>query len=151
MNIKNYTTTVPVIRSVQNIEQLLVDAGAININKSYNDQKEVEGIVFQLMIDQKPIFFKVEVTQQNIQAIYKIIGKDRRRLTRIQTDTLLAQSKRIAWKLLHEELHIQLTRIHLQQIEAMRIFLPYVCNPMTGETLFEKLKEGNFKLLTEGK
>ncbi|HEX2868657.1 MAG TPA: hypothetical protein VHO03_16575 [Ignavibacteriales bacterium] len=149
MNIKNYSTTVPIEKSVQNIEKLLVEAGAVNISKAYNESRDVEALTFQLMIEQKPVFFKLEVTKYNANAIFNIITKGRR-LNKAQFESNFAQAKRIAWKLLHEELHIQLTRIHLQQVEALRIFLPYVCDPMTGVTLYQKLKEGSFKLLTEG-
>lgn len=47
MNLKNYTSSVPVERSIMLIEKLLIDAGAININKAIEPStKEIHGIVF---------------------------------------------------------------------------------------------------------
>lgn len=36
MNLKNYSSSVPVEGSIMLIEKLLVDAGAVNINKAIN-------------------------------------------------------------------------------------------------------------------
>jgi len=47
MNLKNYTSSVPVNNSVNRIESQLVLAGARNIAKSYEDQKVI-GIKFEI-------------------------------------------------------------------------------------------------------
>ncbi|MBK7433510.1 MAG: hypothetical protein IPI66_06090, partial [Chitinophagaceae bacterium] len=51
MNIKNYTSTIDASRSMANIEELLVEIGATNINKQYAD-KVCTGITF-LLFDQQ--------------------------------------------------------------------------------------------------
>jgi hypothetical protein len=47
VNIKNYTSTIDASRSMAKIEDLLVEIGATNINKQYND-KVCTGITFLL-------------------------------------------------------------------------------------------------------
>jgi hypothetical protein len=51
MNIKNYTSTVEASRSMARIEELLVEIGADNINKKY-ENKICTGITF-LYYDQR--------------------------------------------------------------------------------------------------
>jgi hypothetical protein len=47
MKLKNYTSGVPVDRSVANIERKLVEAGATRISKVYAGQ-ELAGVMFQI-------------------------------------------------------------------------------------------------------
>jgi hypothetical protein len=73
-NLKNYTSSVPVERSIMMIEKLLMDAGALNISKSMNPEtREVEGVVFLINVDQKPILFKLP---SKVDQCYKIMMKE---------------------------------------------------------------------------
>ena len=56
MNIKNYTSSVPVERSVMLIEHQLSRAGAQTISKWYDENKDLAGISFQIVTNQE-IFF----------------------------------------------------------------------------------------------
>jgi len=57
------------------------------------------------------------------------------------------QAARTAWKILAEWAEIQVTLVHLQQAEAIEVFLPYAWDAGKDQTLFERLKEGKFKLI----
>ena len=47
MKIKNYTTKVPAVRSIDEIEKILVDFGATHIMKTYQDGL-VMGLAFRM-------------------------------------------------------------------------------------------------------
>jgi hypothetical protein len=51
MKLKNYTSNVPVEKSISKIEALLVDAGARHINKEYDNSDACKGLSFFLDID----------------------------------------------------------------------------------------------------
>ena len=44
MNLKNYTSSVSVVNSINKIEHRLVSAGATHIAKVYDDEKSAESI-----------------------------------------------------------------------------------------------------------
>lgn len=145
MKIRNYTSEVPVERSISNIETLLVAAGASHIAKVYDDQKEISGFIFQLAVDLMPATFKLPV---NAKAVLKIFEAE---APRTKSVVLWPQAKRTAWKLLHEWVHLQITMIQLGQAEAVQLFLPYAYDAKRDMTLFDKMKEGGFKQLGAGK
>lgn len=143
MTIKNYTSEIPASRSMARIEELLVEAGASDIAKSY-----VEGtctaIRFRMIINGLSVFFKLPA---NVQACFDVFWKE---VKRPQPDTkkrLQDQANRTAWKIVSDWVEIQLTMIRLDQAKPLQVFLPYVWNEQNDETLFERI-ESNQKLLT---
>src|SRR3972149_3728488 len=138
MNIKNYTSTVPVSKSVQNIEELFEKAGSTSISRFYENNK-LAGFYFSIPIDGKPITFKVPAKPL---AVKRIMEKQVKRARRGTMNLIWEQAERTAWKLLNEWVHLQLSMI--------QVFLPYAFDSSNNVTLFEKLKEVGFKQLTSG-
>jgi hypothetical protein len=148
MKLRNYTSSVPVERSLSAIETLLVMAGATHIARFYDDQKRIAGFLFQIPINGLSLAFKLPVNSLAVKRILETEIKHPRRGT---MNKVGEQAERTAWKLLHEWVHIQLSMIEMQQAEAMQVFLPYAYDGKTEQTYFEKLKEGGFKQLTSGR
>ncbi len=149
MNLKNYTSSVPVERSIMMIEKLLIDAGATNISKSVNDSKEVDGIVFMIAVNQKPLLFKLP---SKVDQCYKIMMKDVSPRSLHKKEVLnnkKAQAARTAWKLLFDWVSIQVSMIQIEQVELLEVFLPYAYDMKNDKTFFEKIKAEGFKLLGE--
>jgi hypothetical protein len=144
MNIRNYTSNIDSAKSISLIEKSLVEVGAIKISKDYKDGK-ISGILFQIIINQQPLIFKLPSRSETI---YKLFSEQIKKPRKHTLDTIRDQSERTAWKLLYEWVQIQISMIRLEQIEILEVFLPYVYNIQTEKTLFEKIKESNFKLLS---
>lgn len=140
MNIKNYTTKVPANRSIENIEKLLMQFGATNIMKEV-DNGRVTSISFLVKIDTVPFAFKLPA---EVKAIYKWLKE---KYPKSNVNTLWAKAERIAWKHQHEWTHIQFTSIELSQIEKMQALLPYIFDPATGKTFYERIKDNKFQHL----
>jgi len=152
MQVKNYTSTVPVERSIMMVEKLLRDAGALTITKFSDPKtKEVAGITFQIVANNQPLLFKLPVKAE---ACFEVI---KRRISprSIHKTSVLEnarqQALRTAWKLLFDWVQIQMSYIELNQVELLEVFLSYAYNPSTDKTYFEIVKENNFKQLTQGK
>lgn len=147
MNLKNYTSGVPAGNSIANISRCLIHAGATNISHSYDPvSRQCDGMYF-IPVNGIPIVFKLPV---KVAQCEKYLLAQRIKLTPEAKTRCHEQAERTAWKILHEWIEIQVSMIQLQQAEATEIFLPYIFNPATNKTLFERYKETGFKQLTAG-
>jgi hypothetical protein len=145
MNIKNYTSTVEASRSMARIEELLVEIGATNINKKY-EEKICTGITF-LLFDQQlqqtlPFHLKAQVDE-----CFIVLWKDVKRPRPDTKATLQQQANRTAWKILCDWTEVQCTMILLGQAKPLQMFLPFMYDTKTSETLFDKISMGKVKLL----
>lgn len=145
MNIKNYTSTVDASRSMAKIEELLVEIGASNINKQYSN-KICTGITF-LLFDQQlqqtiPFHLKAQVEE-----CFAILWKDVKRPRPDTRTALQVQANKTAWKILSDWTEIQCSMILLGQAKPLQMFLPFMYDMKSNETLFDKVCSGKLKLL----
>ncbi len=145
MNIKNYTSTVEAGRSMAKIEELLVEIGATNINKQYSD-KICTGITFLLYDSQLqqtlPFHLKAQVEE-----CFTILWKDVKRPRPDTLELLRKQASKTAWKILSDWTEIQCSMILLGQAKPLQMFLPFIYDMKSNETLFDKVSSGKMKLL----
>lgn len=145
LNLKNYTSSAPVINSINRIEHKLALAGATHIAKTYDGEKPV-GMIFQIPIQNIPMTFKLPAKPDNV---FECMKKQRNRPPKGSAlETLRLQAARTAWKILSDWIDIQVSLIQVGQVEAIEVFLPYAYDGKSDQTLFEKMKENNFKQLT---
>lgn len=134
--IRNYTSGVPVDRSVSQIEAKLVAAGATNIVKMYENQ-QLAGLVFDLNADGKS--FPIRLPARVEQVHEALDSRD------------FAQSQRTAWKIMLDWIDLQLTLIQLNQAEPLEIFMPYIYDGRSKQTVYELMKANEFKMLPQPK
>lgn len=156
MPLRNYTSEVPVDRSISRIEAYLVQAGATHVSKGYGPNGEVTTIVFNLAINEMPALFRLPV---RVESCYKALLKDRKSLSlpawsdwgRQRQEEgkkrLREQAARTAFRILEDWVSVQVSLVQLEQAEAVEVFLPYAYNPEKDQTLFESMKETKFKAL----
>jgi hypothetical protein len=145
MNIKNYTSTIEASRSMARIEELLVEIGAANINKQYAN-KECTGITFLLYDQQLQQTLPFHLKAQS-EECFNIFWKDVKR-PRPETKLMIQkQANRTAWKILSDWTEVQCSMILLGQAKPLQMFLPFMYDVKTNETLFDKVSCGKVKLL----
>lgn len=143
--IKNYTSTVPANRSISYIENRLVKHGARDIVKRYGPSGELSELCFSIETQKRRIAFKLPARVYRVEKV--LMGEVRR--PNINTEKRVkAQAERTAWKLLSDWIDIQLSLIELGQTEILEVFLPYVYDAAKGQTFFERMKEGGYRLLS---
>lgn len=146
VKLKNYTTEVPAIRSIENIEKLLVDFGAKNTMKEYDYLKPLPGqvctsISFIVEIEGMKLPFRLPA---KVDKVKKWLTKQR---PKSSDKSIAEQALRIAWKQQHEILHLQLGQIEMDQLEKLEVFFPYLYDVAENKTFYEKVKAGGFKAL----
>ncbi len=140
MKLKNYTSGVPVSRTVSRIEEILAAAGAKAIGKNY-EKGNLTSITFQLEIEGRDVLIRLP---SNPNAVYEAMRKEVTRPRNGTLDRLKEQAERTAWKIQQDWLEVELTKIRLRQTEPMQAFLAYVL--IDGEqTFYQRLQETRFR------
>jgi hypothetical protein len=142
MNLKNYTSSVPVNRTIARIEEVLAGAGATGISKDYANGKLIT-ITFRVRLpDSREFSIRLPA---NTEAVCNTMMREVRRPRRGTKDRIADQAERTAWKLVQDWVEVQVSLIKMHQVEFLQVFLPYVWD---GErTFFTALKDGGFKHL----
>lgn len=145
MNIKNYTSTVYAHISINKIEKCLVEIGASNINKEY-ENKICLGITYLLFDDntKQTLCFNIKA---KVQECFKILWAEVSKPQSGTKERILLQADRTAWKILSDWIEIQCTMVLLGQASPLQMFLPFAYNPQTKESLFDRIVSGKAQLL----
>ena len=138
--LKNYTSNVPVSRTISRIEEVLARCGASHIAKEYGDGGVVVALQFMIASAGKNIVIKLPANPEKVfQALKAQVSKPRNgTMQRIRE-----QSAKTAWKLQQDWVEVQLSMIEMGQAEMLQVFLPYVFNGR--QTYYEVLSERGFK------
>ncbi|GAI38670.1 unnamed protein product [marine sediment metagenome] len=142
--LKNYTTSVPAERSIGQVQALLIEFGAEKIMLEAKD-KRVFGVTFAFMVNGKLIPFKLPTNDDQVLEYiwndYKK-GKSRYRKTK---DDLRDDAYNIAWRIIKDWVHAQLSIIAIGLVRPEEVFLPYLYDG--SRTLAEKFTDGDLKKL----
>lgn len=142
---KNYTSTVPVTRTISRIESALVRGGAKGIQKQYEDGVLV-AIFFSVDTGGKLLNIRLPA---NVEAVIKVLKKPVKRPREGTLDRIIEQADRTAWKLVQEWIEIQISMIEMEQADFLQVFLPYVWDGKT--TFYAAIKANGFKMLPEAR
>lgn len=150
--IRNYTSSVPVERSVAFIEAKLSAFGANQILKKYDPKtRRLAALCFILDLSGREVPFKLPA---RIPQVEKRMLDERMRSRRSPTPLnddararLLEQAERTAWKILAEWVDMQLTLIELDQVKFIEMFMAFVYDPEKDQTYFERLDSTGFRAL----
>lgn len=146
MNLKNYTSSVPVVNSINKIEHRLVSAGATHIVKMYDYNERPTGISFQINVNDLPHVFKLPA---KVEKVFEVLWKEVRRPRPGTKKNVEMQAQRTAWKLLSDWVEVQVSLLKIEQIELFEAFLPYHYDIQHDQTLYQKIKAGGFKQLNQ--
>lgn len=145
MNIKNYTSGVDAMRSISKIEEMLITFGAVNISKTAAGGRVTEIMFF--IQDEKKRSFCVKLPAR-VEVIEKVFQDQVKRARAGTRDKMREQAERTAWRFMAEWVQMNLNLIELGQAETLEVFMPYLYNPASKQTLYQIQSESGFKALT---
>jgi len=159
MPILNYTTKIPVEKTISEIESLLSKSGANKILKEYDTESNITSVSFIINTDQGSLPFKLPMNQQAVMGVInQQIGEYRRQASGKQVRMVppifrndFEQARRVGWRIIKDWLEAQLALFFLQMVKMEEIFLPYLYDEKTNKTMFQKLEEKGFQLQLENK
>ena len=151
MNLKNYTSSVPVETTISRIEQYLIGTGLVTgIGKEYKGQ-QVQSLVFQIAYekDKLPLTVKLAANVEScLDFFWREHCQNARRNRRVKED-FSDQAARTAWKLQEDWIRVETSLILLHQRTVLQSFMSYVWD---GErTFYQRIKDSGFKQLAAPK
>ena len=143
MPILDYTTKVPVAKTVAEIEVKLAKAKAEAILKEYDSDGTVTALSFRIRTEFGVLTFLLPA---NIGRVYQVIAPDTRIARSLRTKE---QAARIAWRIVKDWIEAQLAMIEAGLVDLEQVFLPYAQDP-AGRTVYELMRERKFQPLLPG-
>lgn len=136
--LKNYTTGISAEKSVMEIEQLLSAFGASHVMKEFAGDGGAKSIAFRL--DEQS--YKLPANVDGVkQALY---GEKKASFRRNAGTNRDEQSCRVAWRIIRDWLHAQLSVIASGQAKPDEVMLPYLWDGK--RTLYTAYKNGALQL-----
>lgn len=131
MPLLNYTTQVPVTRTIGQVQALLVESGARAIATNYDEVGQPTGIAFQVQTAMGMRGFALPVNARRVEAV---LGRDKRVERRYRTPE---QAERVAWRIVKDWLEAQLAIIRTEMVTLDQVMLPYMQAEIGGRTFYE--------------
>jgi hypothetical protein len=136
MPILNYTTTISVQKTAGEIQEILSKADVKSVKIDYGSDHVPEAISFQIMAQGRLISFRLP---SQWRGVYRMLIKDEKVERRFRNEE---QARRVAWRIIKDMIEAQVAAIEAEAADLAEVFLPYMVNPETNETLYEDFKNG---------
>jgi len=142
MPIANYSTTVDALKTVGEIQGILVAHGARSILMNYGKDGSIESLSFIVETPYGDMPIRLPI---NAKAVLKVLEGQRvpPRYANYQ------QAVRIAWRIVKDWVRAQMAILETEMVKMEQIFLPYMITK-NNQTLYESMVDRGF-YLTEGK
>ena len=139
--LKNYSTSISAEKTISEIEKMLAEFGATAVMKEFL----TDGTVHLLAFKAGTMNYKLPA---NVKGVYQaMFGKKQDYHGRDSMKNREQQAHRVAWRIIKDWLHAQLSLMASGQAEPEQVLFPYAYDGK--RTLFQAWKEG--KLLEAGK
>jgi len=127
--ILNYTTTVPVSRTLGQVQGLLVEAGARAIMAEYDDDGAVVGMSFAVISPFGKQGYTLPVRTERVLAVLTSDKVPRRYCTP-------EHAERVAWRIVKDWIEAQLALLRTEMVTLDQVMLPYM-RTSDGRTVYE--------------
>lgn len=142
MPLLNYTTKVPVTRSVEAIQKVLVKHGASSIMQDFDDHQQLLAISFKLKLNGQELAFRLPIDWRSTFEVMKQDGTPRALLNE-------DHARRVSWRIIKDWVEVQLAIAETKMVTIPQVFLPYAVN-QDGKTLYQIVAENPTLLLGGG-
>ena len=145
MAIKNYTTDVPVNKTVSEIHLMLADHCAKRILFDYGADSKVTAISFTIETPTGEQAVRLPANVERVREVLRQQKNNPRKRNRSQIDDSQDQAERVAWRIVKDWLAAQLAILETEMVDVQQVFLPYFLNRQ-GQTLYEVYSSGALML-----
>lgn len=122
------------------IQGILGKHGARSITTDYDDNGNVSGIGFILLVEGNPLSIRLPC---NVDGVYRSLRSAKGVPNRSKTQ---AQARRVAWRIIKDWLAAQLALYQAGQAEMAEVFMAYAISN-DGRSVYEIFREAHVKQL----
>ena len=140
--ILDYTTKVPVSRTIAQIQAKLVEHGARAVMMEYGDDGRVKALAFNVKMPSGELPIRLPINTGATLRVLQRQAADREIPSGYAKDD---HAYRVAWRNIFHWVSAQLALLETEMVRMEEIFLSYVITN-DGRTLFERLEEKHFLL-----
>lgn len=142
MAILNYSTTIDALKTVAEVEYILIKHGAKSILKDIAPDGSISSVSFITDTPYGPMPIKLPV---NIDPVLRVLIQEKKKKNS-KVKATKEQAERVAWRILKDWVAAQMALIEIDMVKMEQIFLPYAILGDSGQTVFEKLESKKFLL-----
>jgi hypothetical protein len=142
MSLKNYTSQVSAIRSINAIECKLAAHGAKQILKEYTTDGLVASISFIIHSNGIELPFHLP---SRVAACEQVLRSGVKKPRRDTYENIKEQAARTAWKILTDWVDAQMAMVELAQVDMLEVFLPYLFDRNHQRTFYQALEIQGFR------
>lgn len=144
--IKNFSTNVPAVSTIAEIEKMLTKYGATHIMKEYDGQIPMM-LVFAITTQHGKMGIRLPIHPDRVLAVFKKQVSAHLLPNKYwDGEWAIAQAHRVAWRVVKDWLDAQFTILNIEMVQLEEIFLSYIYNDRLKKTVFEMLEDGKFNL-----
>jgi hypothetical protein len=136
MPIANFTTTVTALKSIGEIQGILVAHGAKHILIDYENEEPV-GLAFMIATPYGDAGFRLPA---NINKVQAVLNKQR-----VRSQVSGEMAARVAWRILKDWIRAQIAILETEMVTIDQIFLPYM-ETKDGKTLYQVMLDHHLQL-----
>lgn len=142
MPLLDYTTSVPVSRTVAQVQAKLVERGARAVTLKYDNRGRIEALAFEVSTPNGQIPIRLPV---DTLATLKVLRKQAANHEIPPRYANEEHAYRVAWRIIKDWVEAQMSLLETEMVRMEQIFLPYIITK-SGQTVYQVMAEKNFLL-----
>ena len=142
MPLLDYTTSVPVSRTISQLQAKLVEHGARAVMMEYDDRGRINALAFKVKTPNGELPIRLPI---DAAATLKVL---QRQYANREIPGRYANEEhayRVAWRIIKDWVEAQMSLLETEMVKIEEIFLPYVIT-RSGQTVYQVMAERHFML-----
>lgn len=142
MPLLDYTTSVPVSRTIAQIQAKLVEHGARAVMMQYDDRGRIMALAFKVIMPNGELPIRLPIDALATLRVLQKQAQNREIPGRYANED---HAYRVAWRIIKDWVEAQMSLLETEMVKMQEIFLPYVITP-GGQTIYEVMAGKGFLL-----
>jgi len=142
MPLLDYTTSVPVSRTIAQIQARLVEHGARAVIMEYDDRGRIKALAFNVVMPNRDLPIRLPI---DTAATLKVLQRQYANREIPGKYANEDHAYRVAWRIIKDWVEAQMSLLETEMVKMEEIFLGYVITP-GGQTIYQVMAGKNFLL-----